>query len=78
MTLPVGAAQAAARVDDRRLLRVLDVINLPASATEPASVAVVSEWATGRNLERTMRERGEHPFEAAAGRPGTVAQITRG
>ena len=50
----LGAAQAAAAVDDRRLLRVLDILDLPATASDVARVAVVSEWASGRNLERTI------------------------
>ncbi|MDO8307567.1 MAG: hypothetical protein Q7V58_04310 [Actinomycetota bacterium] len=58
----LGAAQAAARVDDRRLLRVLDILNLPPTATDPARIAVVSEWASGRNLERTMQDRGGSPL----------------
>jgi hypothetical protein len=58
----LGAAQAAARVDDRRLLRVLDILNLPSSESDPARVAVVSEWASGRNLERSIQDRGGRPF----------------
>ncbi len=61
----VGAAQAAARVDDRRLLRVLDVLDLPATPTDPARIAVVSEWASGRNVERTIQARGGTPFAPA-------------
>ena len=71
----LGAAQAAARVDDRRLLRVLDVISLPATAEDAASIAVVSEWASGRNFERTMLERTQ-PFDAAAAL-GLVAEVAR-
>jgi hypothetical protein len=58
----LGAAQAAALVDDRRLLRVLDILNLPATSDDPARVAVVSEWASGRNLERTIEDRKGTPF----------------
>lgn len=61
----LGAAQAAARVDDRRLLRVLDILDLPASATDPARVAVVSEWASGRSLEGTLADRHGTPLGAA-------------
>jgi hypothetical protein len=61
----LGAAQAAARVDDRRLLRVLDILDLSATATDPARVAVVSEWASGRNLEGTLADRKGTPFGAA-------------
>ncbi|MBI1349586.1 MAG: hypothetical protein GC156_00535 [Actinomycetales bacterium] len=60
----VGAARAAALVDDRRLLRVLDILDLPAGADEPARTAIVSEWASGRNLERTLQDRGGTPFAA--------------
>lgn len=58
----LGAAQAAARVEDRRLLRVLDILNLPATSTDPARIAVVSEWCSGRNLERTIGDRQGRPF----------------
>lgn len=61
----LGAAQAAAGVDDRRLLRVLDILTLPATDADPARVGVVSEWATGRNLERTIEDRGGRPFAPA-------------
>jgi hypothetical protein len=44
----LGAAQAAARVEDRRLVRVLDIFQT--SHDERAYVAVISEWATGRSL----------------------------
>lgn len=72
----LGAAQAAAAVDDRRLLRVLDILNLPSSATDPARVAVVSEWASGRNLERTIQDRTGRPF-APAEAMSLVADVAR-
>jgi hypothetical protein len=72
----LGAAQAAALVDDRRLLRVLDILDLPASGDEPARVAVVSEWASGRNLERTIQDRHGTPF-AAAEALSLVAEVAR-
>ena len=72
----LGAAQAAARVDDRRLLRVLDVLNLPATDTDPARIAVVSEWASGRNLERTIQDRGGTPFVAPEAL-ALVAEVAR-
>jgi hypothetical protein len=72
----LGAAQAAARVDDRRLLRVLDILNLPASGSDPARIAVVSEWASGRNLERTIQDRGGRPF-APAEALSLVAEVAR-
>lgn len=61
----VGAAQAAAGVDDRRLLRVLDILDLPAAADQPARIAVVSEWGTGRSLDQALHDRAGAPFEAA-------------
>lgn len=72
----LGAAQAAALVDDRRLLRVLDILNLPATSTDDARVAVVSEWASGRNLERTLQDRGGTPF-AAPEALSLVAEVAR-
>jgi hypothetical protein len=72
----LGAAQAAARVDDRRLLRVLDILNLPATETDPPRVAVVSEWASGRNLERAIQDRGGRPF-APAEALGLAAEVAR-
>lgn len=56
--LVLGAARAAARVDDRRLLRVLDVLNLPADDDHPARIAVVSEWASGRSLPQVIEAEG--------------------
>ncbi len=72
----VGAARAAATVDDRRLLRVLDILDLPATRDEPARIAIVSEWATGRNLERTLQDRGGTPFSAPEALE-LVAQVAR-
>ncbi len=72
----LGAAQAAALVDDRRLLRVLDILNLPSTATDPARVAVVSEWASGSNLERTMQDRTGRPFVPAEA-TALVAEVAR-
>jgi hypothetical protein len=54
----LGAARAAARVDDRRLLRVLDVINVPADENHPERVAIVSEWASGRTLPDIVQADG--------------------
>jgi len=72
----LGAAQAAAAVDDRRLLRVLDILTLPATASDPARIAVVSEWASGRNLERTIQDRGGRPFSPAEAM-ALVADVAR-
>ena len=58
----LGAARAAALVEDRRLLRILDVMTLAETANEPAQIAVVSEWATGRNLGELLQERWDQPI----------------
>lgn len=72
----LGAAQAAAQVDDRRLLRVLDILDLPANDRDSARIAIVSEWASGRNLERTIQDRTGTPFGAAEAL-GLVAEVAR-
>ncbi len=72
----LGAAQAAAGVDDRRLLRVLDILNLGATGQDPPRVAIVSEWASGRNLERTIQDRHGTPF-AAPEALSLVADVAR-
>lgn len=59
----LGAARAAARVEDRRLLRVLDVMNIPATDDRPARIAVISEWASGRTLPQIIETQG--PLDAA-------------
>ena len=46
----LGAARAAALVDDRRLLRILDVLDVPGNTGEQARTAVVSEWVSGQHL----------------------------
>ena len=50
LTRVLGAARAAALVDDRRLLRILDVVDVPGGEGEQARTAVVSEWANGNHL----------------------------
>ena len=50
LTRVLGAARAAALVDDRRLLRILDVVDVPGTEGEQARTAVVSEWAKGDHL----------------------------
>ena len=62
----LGAAQAAALVDDERLLRVLDVIRVPPTDTDPAFVGVVAEWCDGRPL-----------VDVLAARPAGVLSVTR-
>ena len=58
----LGAARAAALVEDRRLLRILDVLTLSKTDTQPAQIVVISEWATGRNLSELMQSRGDQPI----------------
>lgn len=58
----LGAARAAALVEDRRLLRILDVLTLTKTHTQPEQIAVVSEWATGRNLGELLQARGDQPI----------------
>lgn len=58
----LGAARAAALVEDRRLLRILDVLTLAETATQPEQIAVVSEWATGRNLAELLQARSDEPI----------------
>lgn len=60
----LGAARAAAGIDDRRLLRVLDVVDVPAVAEYPARIAVVSEWATGRTINELLAQREGRPVRA--------------
>ena len=52
----LGAAQAAARVEDRRLVRVLDIFSTTHAGID--YVAVVSEWAGGRSLAQLLTSSG--------------------
>lgn len=57
------SAQRAATVDDRRLLRVLDLIDMPLPGRpERRATGVVSEWATGRNLREVLDSRAGTPL----------------
>lgn len=60
----LGAARAAAGIDDRRLLRVLDVVDVPAGESGPARIAIVSEWATGRTVTELLAQRDGEPVRA--------------
>jgi len=60
----LGAAQAAARAEDRRLLRLLDVLSISATFDDPAYTAVISEWSTGKSLSQSLLERGDSPFDS--------------
>jgi len=52
----LGAARAAALVDDRRLLRILDVMDVPGSEGQPARTAIISEWADGQHLAERLTD----------------------
>lgn len=56
MNRVLGAARAAARVDDRRLLRILDVLDAPSNDGEAARTAIVSEWADGEHLAQRLAD----------------------
>ncbi len=71
----LGAARAAALIDDRRLLRVLDVINVPATDDEPARVAVVSEWASAQTIPQIVEARGPLTADQAL---AIVAEVAAG
>ncbi len=58
----IAAAQASALVEDRRLLRVLDIFEVPATTDSVATIAIVSEWATGVTLEEMMRAQSWEPL----------------
>ncbi len=60
----LGAAQAAARAEDRRLLRLLDVLSIGATFEDPAYTAVISEWSTGVPLDTALEQREGEPFGA--------------
>lgn len=72
----IAAAQVAATVEDGRLLRVLDIIDVEATPDLPAAVGVVSEWVEGRTLEQTLTDRHGTPF-AAPEALGLVADVAR-
>jgi len=57
------SAQRAATVDDRRLLRVLDLIDMPVPGQpDRRATGVVSEWATGRHLRELLASRTGTPL----------------
>lgn len=58
----LAAAQRAALVDDRRLLRVLDLIEVPTRDARPGGHGVVSEWATGRDVGELLAARHGTPL----------------
>lgn len=60
----LGAAQAAAMAEDRRLLRLLDVLSIGATFEDPAYTAIISEWSTGIPLDQALEQRVGEPFDA--------------
>jgi len=70
----LGAARAAALVDDRRLLRILDVMDVPGEEGAPARTAIVSEWADGHHLADRLSEGGLFDPTVAV---ETIAEIAR-
>lgn len=60
----LGAAQAAAMVDDRRLLRILDVLDED-QATDTGTdsyTVIVGEWCSGKSLDQVIAERDGTPL----------------
>ena len=72
----LGAARAAALVDDRRLLRVLDIIQIPAKRGLPSFVGIVSEWASGENLLEALAQTEGEPWDPLLALD-VVAQVSR-
>lgn len=72
----LGAARAAALVDDRRLLRILDILELAEAADGQPAIVVVSEWGRGRTLTDLMAAQGDTaiPVERAVAIVDDVAR----
>lgn len=70
------AARSSAMIEDRRLIRVLDVIELPANDSTPAMIAVINEWVQGHTLASIMESRRWEPLDVdqAVGIVWEVAQ----
>ena len=60
----LGAAQAAAMVDDRRILRVLDILDIGNTLEDPAYTAIISEWCTGTPLHEALANTDTAAFDA--------------
>ena len=60
----LGAAQAAAMADDRRLLRVLDILDIGATEEDPPYTAIISEWCTGTPLHIAVNDVDTPTFDA--------------
>ena len=80
----LGSAQAAARVEDRRLVRVLDIFQTSHDGRD--YVAVISEWASGRSLVELIADgplKAEHAVElitevALAVSAGLATKVSHG
>ena len=70
----LGAARAASLLDDPRLMRVLDVIDVPATEDEPSRTAIISEWAEGRSLVDELLANGPMDAQRALTVAGEIAQ----
>ena len=70
------ASRSSAMIEDRRLIRVLDVIDVPATDTQPALIAVINEWVQGHTLAQIMESRHWQPLDVdqAVGIVWEVAQ----
>lgn len=70
------AARSSAMIEDRHLIRVLDVIEVPATDTQPALIAVINEWVQGHTLAQIMKSRHWEPLDVdqAVGIVWEVAQ----
>lgn len=70
------AARSCAMIEDRRLIRVLDVIEVPATDTQPALIAIINEWVQGHTLAQIMESRQWQPLDVdqAVGIVWEVAQ----
>ncbi len=60
----LGAAQAAAMADDRRLLRVLDILDIGGTEDDPPYTAIISEWCTGTPLHIAVNDLDTATFDA--------------
>ena len=69
----LGAARAAALVDDPRLMRVLDVIPMEGGASDAPRTAIISEWAEGQSLVDHLETSGPATPAAALMVVGDVA-----
>jgi len=69
----LGAARAAALVDDPRLMRVLDVVSMDAGPSDAPRTAIISEWAEGQSLVDHLETSGPATPAAALMVVGDVA-----